>query len=68
MSYYYLIRHTSVSIVGIVPLITPVFALLLGSVFNHETLTTTQLIGIILVLIGLGYYEYGGRNLEIKNG
>lgn len=69
ISYYYLIRHTSVKIVGIVPLITPVFALLLGSALNFETITTTQLSGIILVLIGLGYYEYGGRrNLERNNG
>jgi len=66
ISYYYLIRHTSVRIVGIVPLITPVFALLLGSALNYETLTNTQLSGIILVLIGLGYYEYGGRSLERK--
>jgi len=68
MSYYYLIRHASVRVVGIVPLITPVFALLLGASLNYETLTATQLSGIILVLIGLGYYEYGGRNLERKNG
>ncbi len=68
MSYYYLIRHASVRVVGIVPLITPVFALLLGSALNYETLTTTQLSGIILVFIGLGYYEYGGRSMERKNG
>jgi drug/metabolite transporter (DMT)-like permease len=29
MSYYYLIKHASVKVVGIVPLITPIFALLL---------------------------------------
>jgi len=63
MSYYYLIRHASVRVVGIVPLLTPVFALLLGSGLNHESLTMTQLSGIILVLIGLGYYEYGGKIL-----
>lgn len=66
MSYYYLIRHASVRVVGIVPLITPVFALLLGSGLNHESLTMTQLSGIILVLIGLGYYEYGGKILWKK--
>jgi drug/metabolite transporter (DMT)-like permease len=66
MSYYYLIRHASVRVVGIVPLLTPVFALLLGSSLNHESLTMTQLSGIILVLIGLGYYEYGGKILWKK--
>ena len=52
--------------VGIVPLITPIFALLLGSILNHETLTNLQLSGIILVLIGLGIYEYGGKIQWIK--
>jgi len=66
MSYYHLIRHVSVRVVGIVPLLTPIFALLLGATLNYETLTTTQLSGIILVLIGLGYYEYGGKKLWIK--
>jgi drug/metabolite transporter (DMT)-like permease len=61
MSYYYLIKHASVKVVGIVPLITPIFALLLGSALNNETLTLTQLGGIVLVLIGLGYYEYGKK-------
>jgi len=66
MSYYYLIRHTSVRVVGIVPLITPIFALLLGTSLNNETLTNAQLSGIILVLIGLGYYEYGGKFTKDK--
>ncbi len=61
MSYYYLIKHTSVRVVGIVPLITPVFALLLGSTLNHEYITTTQFLGITLVLIGLLIYEYGPK-------
>jgi drug/metabolite transporter (DMT)-like permease len=66
MSYYYLIRHTSVRVVGIVPLITPIFALLLGANLNNETLTSAQLSGIILVLIGLSYYEYGGKFTKDK--
>ncbi|WXT99957.1 MAG: hypothetical protein Ctma_0663 [Catillopecten margaritatus gill symbiont] len=61
MSYYHLIRHASVRIVGIVPLLTPVFALLLGSFLNNETLTLSQISGVILVLIGLTYYEYGTK-------
>ncbi|WP_201340044.1 DMT family transporter [Isorropodon fossajaponicum symbiont] len=66
MSYYYLIRHACIQMVVIVPLITSIFALLLGSTLNHETLTNVQLSGIILVLIGLGVYEYGGKVLWIK--
>ena len=61
MSYYYLIKHTSVQVVGIVPLITPIFALLLGANLNNEMLTNQQLIGVILVLFGLAIYEYGNK-------
>ena len=65
-AYYYLIRHTSVKTVGLIPLITPVFTLILGNLFNQETLSLLQLSGIILVLIGLGIYEYGNRRLWSK--
>ena len=67
MSYYYLIRHSSVKTVGIVPLITPIFALIIGAYFNNETLTLMQLNGIGLVLLGLGIYEYGSKKLWIKS-
>ncbi len=60
-AYYYLIKHANVRVVGIVPLITPVFALLLGNFFNNETLVGAQLLGIVIVLLGLGYYEYGDK-------
>jgi drug/metabolite transporter (DMT)-like permease len=62
VSYYWLIKHTSVRVVGMIPLLTPVFALLLGSLLNDESLTSQQLSGILLVLAGLGYYEYGGKH------
>lgn len=63
MSYYYLIKHASVQVVGIVPLLTPVFALLLGSTLNHEHITLTQFFGITLVLSGLLVYEYGPKKI-----
>jgi len=62
ISYYHLIKHASVRVVSIVPLMTPVFALLLGSLFNNETLTLMQIGGTVLVLAGLGYYEYGEKS------
>jgi drug/metabolite transporter (DMT)-like permease len=64
MSYYYLIQHASVKVVGIVPLITPVFALLLGLTFNNEAITLIQFSGISLVLIGLWLYEYGNKKTK----
>ncbi len=64
MSYYYLIKHASVRVVGIVPLITPIFALLLGSTLNNEQLSIAQITGISLVLFGLAIYEYSEKFLK----
>ncbi|RUA06971.1 MAG: EamA family transporter [Gammaproteobacteria bacterium] len=63
VSYYHLIKHASVKVVGIIPLLTPVFALLLGALLNNETLTLTQLGGTVLVIIGLSYYQYGSKKI-----
>jgi drug/metabolite transporter (DMT)-like permease len=67
MSYYYLIKHANVRVVGIVPLLTPVFALILGSTLNHEQLTLAQFSGISLVLFGLFVYEYGDRLIKNRH-
>jgi hypothetical protein len=54
-----------VKVVGIVPLITPIFALLLGSALNNETLTLTQLGGIVLVLQDFDHIPRVQRLLEV---
>ncbi|WP_428087445.1 DMT family transporter [Candidatus Thioglobus sp.] len=64
ISYYHLIKKASVRVVGIVSLITPIFAVLLGSMLNNEQLTLTQIGGIILVLAGLGIYEYSKKIIK----
>ncbi|SHN90229.1 Permease of the drug/metabolite transporter (DMT) superfamily [Bathymodiolus heckerae thiotrophic gill symbiont] len=64
ISYYYLIKHASVHVVGIAPLLTPVFALILGSSLNHEQLSIVQISGISLVLLGLAIYEYADKLLK----
>ncbi len=43
-----------------------IISIIFSLTLNHETLTNVQLSGIILVLIGLGVYEYGGKVLWIK--
>jgi drug/metabolite transporter (DMT)-like permease len=58
VSYYYLIQHVSVLTVGIIPLITPIFALILGYYANSEVLTYIQIIGFVVVSIALMYYQF----------
>ncbi len=52
-SYYWLLKRVSVLMMSLVAFITPILALLLGWVFYNESLTTTHLLGSVLVLTGL---------------
>lgn len=58
ISYYFLIKNVSVLTVGIIPLITPIFALILGYYLNDEIINTTQMIGFVVVLFSLIYFQF----------
>lgn len=56
--YFFLLQRIEVGTMALTTLITPVFALLLGVVFNHERFRPEILWGMALILVGLGaYYE-----------
>ena len=68
-AYFYLLRHLTVSSVSLIPLMTPAFALLLGSVLNGEVLTLPLLLGAGLILAGLALFSWqppGHRRKEGK--
>ena len=66
--YYYLIKHLETGRVALVTLITPVTALLLGMVFNHEQLSINMAAGTALILLGLVLYEWNMlRNLGMTS-
>ena len=44
--------------VSMITLITPVTALLMGTLFNNEPFTLSVLLGAILVVAGLGVFEF----------
>lgn len=56
VGYYYIIKHLNINQVGLLPLITPVFALILGYFFNQEVLSINEIIGVSLIIIGLCVY------------
>ncbi|MGD8999488.1 MAG: DMT family transporter [Granulosicoccaceae bacterium] len=58
--YYYVLHHTQASTVGLIPLITPVLAIGLGHLANHEAITAQMVIGTLLVLTGLALHQWGG--------
>jgi drug/metabolite transporter (DMT)-like permease len=57
--YYYLLKNVNAERVALITLITPVTALLLGSMVNGEVIGTEVWLGTALILCGLAIYEYG---------
>ena len=59
--YYYALRRMEAGRLALIPLITPVLALILGHVLNDEVIGERALAGTALILSGLLFYELGGR-------
>ncbi len=59
--FYYVLCHVSATRIALLTLITPVVALGLGHALNDESLGAGILAGTLLILSGLGLYEWGGR-------
>ncbi|MDH5518526.1 MAG: DMT family transporter [Gammaproteobacteria bacterium] len=64
MLYYFLLQNLSTSAVALITLITPVTALMLGLLFNHETITIPMACGTFFVLMGLVIYQWGDKLLS----
>lgn len=59
--YYYVLRVTGPTRVAMITLITPITALLLGHLLNAEPVHVSVYLGAGLILLGLAFYEWGGR-------
>jgi len=64
MFYFYTLRHVSASNVGLIPLITPVTALLIGQALNSEAVTAIMWIGTSLIILGLSMHQWEQRRLN----
>ena len=62
IGYFYLINQWPASRVALIPLMTPVLALLIGYLFNAEKAGVAEIAGAALILAGLWAYEFGGRS------
>jgi drug/metabolite transporter (DMT)-like permease len=56
--YYFILKNMDAIRVSMITLITPVTALLMGTLFNNEPFTLSVLLGAILVVAGLGVFEF----------
>jgi drug/metabolite transporter (DMT)-like permease len=66
IGYYYLINQWPANRVALIPLVTPVMALLIGYLFNGEKIGVTEMAGAALILAGLWAYEFAGRSAAEK--
>lgn len=64
MLFFYALKRLPASRLALIPLITPVNALLLGAGVNDETLSASTLLGASLILLGLVFYELPGPMLR----
>lgn len=56
--YYYVIKHMEAGKVSLITLITPVIALLLGSLFNGEVVSTRVWTGAACIVLGLSLHQW----------
>ena len=59
LAYFYILQKLSTSTVALVTMLTPIFALLLGNLFNNEVLTVNLVIGAVFVICGLSFFLWG---------
>lgn len=59
MLYYYALKHVDATRMALVTLVTPVIALMLGLWLNNERIHSNVIVGTVLVLSGLLFYEWG---------
>jgi drug/metabolite transporter (DMT)-like permease len=57
--FYYVLKHVEASRVGLIPLVTPVSALIIGSILNGEVIPPVVWSGTGLILLGMAIYQWG---------
>ena len=62
--FFYVLKHAEASRVGLIPLVTPVSALLIGAVLNQEAIPTVVWSGTALILLGMSVYQWGDMLLR----
>jgi len=60
--YYYLVKHMDTGRVSLITLMTPVLALLLGTLLNGEVVPVRVWLGSVLIILGLSVYQWKALN------
>lgn len=57
VAYFYLLGKLPVAKVGLIPLITPGLAVMIGAYINDEPLTQEVILGSVLIVAGLAFFQ-----------
>jgi len=57
VGFFYIVKHCSVSTVSLIPLMTPIIALLVGYVFASEMVELPSIIGSLFIVFSLVIYQ-----------
>jgi len=64
--YFYVLSHVQATRVSLIALITPVTALMLGSILNNEVITLQIWIGVMVITTGLLMFQWGHRLKSVR--
>ncbi len=56
--YFYILKHLAATEVSLISLLTPVLALLVGHLSNHEPITARLTVGTLLILLAVFAHEF----------
>lgn len=62
--YFYILKHMPASQVALLTLLTPLIALWIGRLFDHEVVGADVWLGAALILCGMSIYQWGGLWLQ----
>lgn len=63
LAYFFILQKLEASTVALVTMLTPVVSMSLGILLNDERFSYTLLIGGLLIMTGLGLFQFGNRFL-----
>ncbi|MGD8560197.1 MAG: DMT family transporter [Gammaproteobacteria bacterium] len=66
--YFYILSRLDASRVALIPLITPVTALLLGQHLNHEVVSVEVWVGAALIIFALSMHQWGDQWFQAVKG
>lgn len=61
LAYFYILQKLEASTVALVTMLTPVVSMSLGIILNNERFSISLLTGGLLIVLGLGLFQFGNR-------